>query len=409
MMNRSCSTRPSTAGQNLHPFPARMAPELALARIALLPRGSTVLDPMTGSGTVVRTASQLGHRAIGFDLDPLAVLMSKVATANVEPHAIVDYGASIATFCKSLSLNDVSLPWIDADIETDRYVNFWFGSPQIRDLRKLAWFLIQAPEDGVPPSLSNALRLALSRIIITKTRGASLAWDVSHSRPHRVRDENDYDVLSEFVISCQTLAKRLAQSTPCIAPVSISLGDARKLDRLRPDSVDLVVTSPPYLNAIDYMRGHKLALVWLGYSVAELRKIRSSAIGAESRNRDLNSDSKRAQVMSAFGRLDSLPPQLVRMTERYAGDLISLMGNLSRVVKRTGEIQLVVGDSRLRGVEISNSRATVAAAQVAGLTLLSSDQRDIPRASRYLPVSKGAGASLSKRMLVEHVLTFRRA
>ena len=47
-------------------------------------------------------------------------------------------------------------------------------------------------------------------------------------------------------------------------------GDARHLD-LRDRSVDLVITSPPYLNAIDYLRCSKFSLVWMGYSVGELR------------------------------------------------------------------------------------------------------------------------------------------
>jgi hypothetical protein len=408
-MNSSGSLLAQTSGQNLHPFPARMAPEIALARIADLPRGSTVLDPMTGSGTVVRTASQLGHRAIGFDLDPLAVLMSKVVTTTVNPNAIVDYGASIAAFCRSLSAREVILPWIDNDIETDRFVRFWFAPTQIRDLRKLAWFLNAAREERAPRQLMDALKLALSRIIITKTRGASLAWDVSHSRPHKVRDDNDYDVLSEFVVSCQTIAKRLTNAAPCTVPATIHLGDARCLDQLQRGSVDIVVTSPPYLNAIDYMRGHKLALVWLGYSIPELRKIRSVSIGTERRNNSLVADSNRARVMSSFGSLDSLPATLIGMAERYAGDLVALMQSMSGVVKRTGEIHMVVGDSRLRGVEISNSSATVAAAQVSGLALLSSTQRDIPRARRYLPISMSGDGRLSKRMLVEHVLSFRHA
>ena len=46
--------------------------------------------------------------------------------------------------------------------------------------------------------LNNALKLAISRTIITKKVGASLAWDVSHSRPHKVKTDNDYDVLAGF-------------------------------------------------------------------------------------------------------------------------------------------------------------------------------------------------------------------
>lgn len=62
----------------VHPFPARMAPELAIDALRLLPQGSVVLDPMAGSGTVLRHAAALGHVAIGRDLDPLAVLMTRV-------------------------------------------------------------------------------------------------------------------------------------------------------------------------------------------------------------------------------------------------------------------------------------------------------------------------------------------
>jgi hypothetical protein len=64
----------------VHPFPARMAPDLAFARLKRVPSGALVLDPMSGSGTVLRQASELGHRSIGFDMDPLAVLMTKVWT-----------------------------------------------------------------------------------------------------------------------------------------------------------------------------------------------------------------------------------------------------------------------------------------------------------------------------------------
>jgi len=60
------------ARQSVHPFPARMAPELAFESLRHLKAGSIVLDPMSGSGTVLRQASDMGHSAIGFDMDPLA-------------------------------------------------------------------------------------------------------------------------------------------------------------------------------------------------------------------------------------------------------------------------------------------------------------------------------------------------
>ncbi len=64
----------------IHPFAARMAPEIAFEALKGLKKKSTVLDPMVGSGTVLRTVSEHGYKGIGFDIDPLAVLMSKAWT-----------------------------------------------------------------------------------------------------------------------------------------------------------------------------------------------------------------------------------------------------------------------------------------------------------------------------------------
>jgi len=60
-----------------------MAPGFALDSLTELPKGSVILDPMTGSGTVMREAAEIGLRGIGYDLDPLAVLMSSVWTTPV--------------------------------------------------------------------------------------------------------------------------------------------------------------------------------------------------------------------------------------------------------------------------------------------------------------------------------------
>ena len=62
----------------VHPFPARMSPQLALES---LPRRQDrpfrVLDPMMGSGTIPVLAAMRKHKAIGFDLDPLAVMIAR--------------------------------------------------------------------------------------------------------------------------------------------------------------------------------------------------------------------------------------------------------------------------------------------------------------------------------------------
>src|SRR3546814_21039667 len=62
--------------RTVHPFTARMAPELALASLGKLRANSIVLDPLAGSGSVLRQELAFGHRAIVLELHPMAVSIS---------------------------------------------------------------------------------------------------------------------------------------------------------------------------------------------------------------------------------------------------------------------------------------------------------------------------------------------
>jgi DNA modification methylase len=87
-----------------------MAPELALEMLSGLSENSVVLDPMAGSGTVLREATELGHRAIGFDMDPLAVLMARVWTTPVPDAVIEQLGNNVVNQAKALKASDITLP-----------------------------------------------------------------------------------------------------------------------------------------------------------------------------------------------------------------------------------------------------------------------------------------------------------
>src|SRR5689334_10158449 len=72
-------------GRNpIHPFPARMAPGIALEALRNEDKQLRVLDPMAGSGTVLAVARAQGHSAVGVDLDPLAVLLAGVWTRTID-------------------------------------------------------------------------------------------------------------------------------------------------------------------------------------------------------------------------------------------------------------------------------------------------------------------------------------
>jgi hypothetical protein len=388
----------TTPVPTIHPFPARMAPEIALAECARLEPGSLLLDPMAGSGTSVRAATESGHRAIGVDMDPLAVLIARVWTRPIDVDNIAGLAAALTSKAKAQAAG-VTVPWIDEDPETQEFVERWFGAAQRRDLARLATTF-----HGQRGATVDLCRVALSRTIITKDRGASLARDVSHSRPHRVMDTNDFDVFAGFERALGFLLKRL-RAHPPKPGASVRLGDARRLE-LEDGSVDAVVTSPPYLNAIDYLRGHRLSLVWLGHTVSELRTVRSSEIGTERglRKERTPEDTK---ALERMGNVGALPSATVRILDRYISDLRVLLASIHRVVRDAGRVVVVVGNSSVRGVFLRNDVAVEDAAAQAGLTLARREERELPANKRYLPPPSGS-SDLAQRMRTETVLYFDR-
>ncbi|MEZ7196754.1 hypothetical protein [Pseudodesulfovibrio karagichevae] len=350
----------------------------------------------------MKVAIDSGHVARGFDVDPMAVLLSKVQTHHVDQDEMLVAAEKLLAQAKKVSSREVELPWIDNDKETSDFIDFWYDTPQKRDLRVLSHFISR--ETG---RIGDALRIAMSRLIITKHKGASLAGDVSHSRPHRIRKhgENDFDVFPEFLKSCKWVAKK-ANEIPKGADSNIELGDARRMVALPDGAVDAVVSSPPYLNAIDYLRGHKMALVWMGHTIPELRSIRSGSVGA-SRGIDPNVDMDLALELTENCDIEELPQNIKSMILRYALDINEFVKEAARVVRHGGQVVYVVGNSQIKGVLVKNTEVIKSAARKHRLMLASVSERDIPASSRYLPPPvEGGAAPLQKRMGVETVLTF---
>lgn len=385
-----------------------MAPELALEKLQDIGKKGLVLDPMAGSGTVLRQATDLGHRAIGFDMDPLAVLMTRVWTTATN-EKLVDSIAECATRrIEGILPDEAKLPWMDDDAETSAFVSYWFAEPQRGDLRRIAFVLDDLGREFLDPAEQLAidlLRIALSRLIITKDKGASLARDVSHSRPHKVADTNDFDVGPMFIRSVKAVQRRLRDAPPS-GGAEIGLGDARTLTTLEDRSIDAILTSPPYLNAIDYMRGHRLSLIWLGHRLGDLRTIRSTSIGAERAPDTIDDAAVLNEMRLAMGELDRLPNKFRSMINRYVQDIQRMVAEIARVMKHGAHATFVMGNSCLRDVFIRNSAAVAIAAQHAGLSLISETERPLPIRSRYLPMTS---APLGKRMRTETILTFAHA
>lgn len=97
----------------------------------------------------MRTAVVNGHQAIGQDLDPLAVLMSKVWTTPIDVEVLKEAASEIVTHARSFREDDLIIPWIDSDPKTLEFIKFWFAQPQEIDLRRLMKAILESGKETV--------------------------------------------------------------------------------------------------------------------------------------------------------------------------------------------------------------------------------------------------------------------
>ncbi len=391
----------------VHPFPARMAPSVVRSVLPKAGNPLSILDPMSGSGTTLVWARSMGHRAIGCDTDPLALLIARAWCADTEPENLRRRAGLVLERAKILGdrlTYKESYPK-SADGETRQFVDFWFDPENRRQLSALSTCIsrVRSQEERT------LLWCAFSRLIITKTSGASLAMDVSHSRPHRVYDVAPVKPFETFLKAVSKVARNcpFAGNANSAPRADIRRGDARALP-VESATVDMVITSPPYLNAIDYLRGHKLSLVWMGHSISEIRALRSDNIGTEVSKQSTSNEAVH-EAMKAMANLESLDVRRQGMVRRYVWDMDKVMKECARVLKRKGSAVFVVGNSTIRGVFVKNSEALIRLADSSGLTLISRSTRPIETKRRYLPPpeSERAGGIMQGRMREEAILEFR--
>src|ERR1035441_7324424 len=365
----------------VHPFPARMAPDIAL-QVMSQAKQSRVLDPMMGSGTVLAMARAQGHRGLGFDIDPLAVLISKVWTTAMDRREVRDQASSVLeTAVREFRYRTLADAYPDgADEETNQFIRYWFDGNARRQLAALS----AAIRSVQPETTRNALWCAFSRLIISKQSGASRAMDLSHSRPHRAFKTAPGKPFNKFLSSVERVVnngidKHGSDRGP--AP-TIKVGDARHLP-LPDKSVDLVLTSPPYLNAIDYIRCSKFSLVWMGHNVGDLRGVRTNSVGTEAGDQSLDGDSEITSVVDALKLRPKLEQRHVRILARYVHDMRGTISEVGRVLSSDGKAVYVVGENTLRGTYIRTSVIVTKLAELAGLSLKEQRTRTLPANRRH--------------------------
>jgi len=390
------------ATHNIHAFAAKFPPQLPQLFIERLTEpGEVVLDPMVGSGTTLIEALLLGRVGIGFDLDPLAIRISRAKVTKLDPHRILQAGYEMLQKAREL----VESRFFDPEAEIcTRYsgkvvdfLHYWFTDGTRRELLAL----LIALEQCTSSLICNLLTVLFSSIIITKSGGVSLARDLAHSRPHRDPEKQPKSALAAFHEKLTKVARDYEALRKAPGRAFAFHGDARALP-MRDATVDLIVTSPPYANAIDYVRAHKFSLFWLGYTVEELQALRREAIGAEVSEEASLSSPTIHETIQAVREKD---PRKAGILAHYFQGMEAAIREMYRVLRPGKAAIIVVGPSTTRGIHVPTPQALAEIGESIGFRCVGIKEREIDRDKRLMPWSHARGETgIEARIHEEHVI-----
>lgn len=422
------------SSHNFHSFPAKFPPQLPQKFILNLTiPGDTVLDPMAGSGTTVLEALLTNRKGLGFDIDPLAILISQIKTTVFDKETLVKIRRDIIKNAvdatkhnKHELVEKLSERW---DAKTSDFINYWFAKETQLEL----FALVNEIQKIESKEIKLFFQLAFSSIIITKSGGVSLALDLAHTRPHKARvvystageiifgsefiKNNDKRLkfltktlrspIEEFEKKCTQNISSLIDNNPAAIKPEIRYGNAQNLP-LENNTVDLIITSPPYAsNAIDYMRAHKFSLVWFGYPIDDLSLKRKKYIGGEEITTAIfeNLPEFSAKIVAAVCKIDK---KRGKVLHRYYSEMTRTLKEMYRVLKPGKAAILVVGRSIMRGKDTETHRCLAEIGKEIGFEVPKIGVRKLDRNKRMLPAGAkhNANSQIQQRMHEEYVIGF---
>jgi DNA modification methylase len=273
----------------IYPYKGKFHPQMirALLNIIGLKRGETVFEPFSGSGTTAVEAQLLGINCIGIDISPLCVLQGRVKTKSifVIENIIKSKDDIVSKIKPSLFNNEHDFYKILKTIEDEN----------------TRWFF------------------ALVRLLAVSDnsrRGRDMERSFTKNLERMIESVSDY---KEIVEKLQLK----------LGDIEIKIGDSRKVD-LSDNSVDGIITSPPYSIALDYVDNDAHSLADMGY---DLDKIREKFIGVRGKGKE--------------------------RVDLYNDDIMKSYNEMYRVLKPNKFAVIVIGNATYQGQEVKTVEFTI--------------------------------------------------
>ncbi|HIE33674.1 MAG TPA: hypothetical protein EYP86_00860 [Candidatus Altiarchaeales archaeon] len=320
-----------------------------------IPKRSIVLDPFCGAGTALLACNQIGYNAVGFDILPLSVFVSNTKLQR-------DYDMNLLREkikeITSYKFGETELEWTDPGIVSIKKA---FSRYARNDLLFFKEKIMQIEDEKIRSFMFLALLSIAVRASNVKRDGGVLKIKKKRNlAPVRYLFKNKLKRMYKDLKN----SEKISEGIDAYAQV----GDARTLHL--ESEFGFCITSPPYLNWIDYTKLYAIELALFEDSYSEIHKLRRqsfrSHVGAEYRlKKKLKSDS----VMKIMEKLDTRKVKKPEIVQGYFEDLYLSIESIHNALEDGGKSAIVIGNACLPGITVDSDIILAELAEKIGFTL----------------------------------------
>ncbi|NHZ85506.1 MAG: hypothetical protein GWP19_06460 [Planctomycetia bacterium] len=358
----------SKYSHGIHKYPAKFFPELPRWLIQRYSKeNDIILDPFTGSGTTNVEALLAKRNSIGIDVDPFSRFLSKVKTTPLDQYELDKYNEVLLE--NIIAFNPSSLHL--SDIPSFPYRDNWFNEEILYELafiRRLINTLDSNKEikDFYQICLSSIIRFVsnadnnCTRTVIRKKLNKSIYPSMALTKFAEMILINSFRI-TDFTNNIKS---------NCFVELPEEQ-DARNISYSN-GYIDFAVTSPPYVNAVDYPRTHQLEIYWLGIMNGSLTPLKKMHVGTESVS---ISDYKHLHKIG-IPEIDKKLKSIYNIDQRrsfiaykYLLDMNANLSEVHKVLKKGSKYVVVVGNNTIRGIKFENWKYLMSLAELTGFKI----------------------------------------
>jgi len=376
--------KPSDTGKwthNYHRYPAKFIPQLVEKLIDeyITNNNAHINDPFMGCGTTIVTGISRGFQASGTDINKIAYLITKVKATPINPDYLKKKVNEL--FLKISFLDESKKSLFQNKIEPlipqkhiDR-INYWFKEESKNELGKILRVIYEENDSTV----RDFFLVAFSHIL----KNCSI-WLQGSTKPTRDLNKNPlkpFDAIKKHLNKMVRGNEEFYNVVPYKVRdnlneyLKIRIGDAKK-QPVSENSIDLIVSSSPYVTSYEYADLHQLSTIWLDLA-DDLTEYKKSFIGTSYKKyEDENLKSEIAKDI--VSKMKKKSKKMAKEIEAFFIDMKEVFEESFRILKLGGRCCYVIGDTKLKGVDILNAEVFAESLQYSGFKLDRIIKREIP-------------------------------